>query len=120
LPAGFADPPGGVGEVIFPRSLAVFGAVGIRDSLGIAREMAQRSQLDSGLGLVSGHLALLTRLPRPGTESQRSVTTSSMAWGSATSNQDHERHPADSRWLLLLLLLSSLLSAVGSLAWTTR
>jgi hypothetical protein len=54
LPAGFADLPGGVGEVIFPRTLAAFAAVGIRNSLGLAREIAQLSLLDWGLGLISG------------------------------------------------------------------
>ncbi|MGH3843526.1 MAG: hypothetical protein ACRDS0_19090 [Pseudonocardiaceae bacterium] len=43
LPAGFADFPGGVGEVIFPRTLAAFAAVEIRNSLGSAREMAVTS-----------------------------------------------------------------------------
>jgi hypothetical protein len=32
LPAGFADLPGGVGEVIFPRTLADVAAIGIRNS----------------------------------------------------------------------------------------
>ena len=41
LSAGFADLPDGVGEVIFPRTLAVIAAAGIRNSLGLAREIAQ-------------------------------------------------------------------------------
>jgi hypothetical protein len=63
LPAGFADLPAGVGEVIFPRTLAAFAAVGIRNSLALARDITQVSRRDWGLGLISGHLALHYRYP---------------------------------------------------------
>jgi hypothetical protein len=69
-PAGFAVLPGGVGEVIFPRMLVAFAGVGIRKSSALAPDKAL-------LGCISG--GHLYSLPGPDTESQRGVTTSSMA-----------------------------------------
>lgn len=66
LPAGFAGLPGGVGGVIFPRTLAAVAAAGIRNSLALARDIGQLSPLG---GFISGHLHSLTRLPVPGTGS---------------------------------------------------
>jgi hypothetical protein len=83
LPAGFADLPGGVGEVIFPRMLVAAG-VGIRTPSALARDIAQVSRPGFRRVCISDHLHSSARLPGPGTESQRGVT-SSMAWGSATS-----------------------------------
>jgi len=70
-----------VGEVIFPRTLAAVAAVGICDSLGLAREIAQLSLLDWGLGLISGHLHSLTRLP--GQAPSRNVALRHPAWHGA-------------------------------------
>ena len=75
-PAGFADLAGGMGEVIFPRMLVAFTGIGIRKLSALAPDKAL-------LGCKSG--GHLYSLPGPGTESQRGVTTSSMAWGNATN-----------------------------------
>jgi hypothetical protein len=81
LPAGLADLPGGVSEVILTRRLAGFAAVGIRNSLGLAREIAQPSLLDGGLGFISGHLNSLTRLL--GQTPSRNVALRHPAWHGA-------------------------------------
>jgi hypothetical protein len=51
LPAGFADLPGGVGEVIFPRTLADVAAIGIRNSdLALAVRPARTRESRGSLG----------------------------------------------------------------------
>ena len=63
LPAGFADLPGGEGELIFPRMLVAFAGAGIRTPLALARDIAQLSLAGFLRAYISDHLNSLLGYP---------------------------------------------------------